>query len=120
MIKPTEKARFNHLRITKISLFKENNTVEIFAATLLAIMANERFPVPHKFRYKGQWAEEVHNKFEVGEVVHIEAIPEAYQANIYGVRGLPLHLAGGRIRKTVKTRFLILKIYKGPKIGEWK
>lgn len=116
---PRSLALFGSLKITRLTLFKESSTVEIFAAPFERF-SKERYPESFKFTYKGFSAANIASAFQVSEVVHIKAEPEAYEADVYGKRGKPIKYPDGTPRKTTKTRFQILEIYKGPKIGRWR
>lgn len=114
-----ERALFDAIKITKVKLYQESNTLEVFGASL-ASFDNDIYPPLLKFIYKGNNALDMSKKIVPGLVVHIEAKVEPYIANVYGKRGLPLHYPDGKLRKTTKVRFRILTIYRGVKVGRWR
>jgi len=77
-----------------------------------------RIPAQIKLYYYGSFAREYPSRFKVGDVVRVLAIPEAYRAKVYGLRGKPIKASNGKWRWTNKIRFHVVKIREGAGMGD--
>lgn len=90
--------------------FPQTNTVEFRASDYDDLSGHPR---AFKFTHQGEFAAQFPKKFKAGDVVHIQALAEAYQAKVYGKMGKPIKYPDGTWRYTTKTRFHVITIKAG-------
>jgi len=80
---------------------------------VIDLNSQRSIPGQIKLYYQGAYAREYPRLFKVGDVIRVLAIPEAYRAKVYGLRGKPIKASNGKWRWTNKIRFHIRRIRGG-------
>lgn len=94
------------------SIFNFGKTVEIKAHDY-----DDLRTIPRTFKFVYEGNRDIVSKFPImfkaGDVVNIQGAAESYKGKVYGKRGKSIKYPDGSQRFTTKTRFRILKIFKG-------
>jgi len=100
--------------VSRPRLYPNGGGTAMVTFKAVSTRATGRYPYPVTFVIPAEpHGKRLPGTFKIGDVVNIVAYADPYRGNVYGKRNMPIHYPDGTVRKTVKTRFQIIKMGRG-------